>query len=229
MPDDHVDITTPSQLISKLGFTHDVVKSSLLIDEAFIGTFKQNVSIPHYIYAPDAQAILKHYCQTKVAVTGSSSEVSRSSFRALINKTDKEELTLQDFADLQQMGNQKFALEHYQNWLAGLGPLYGIDVLNLFEWELDDGNWLAMCQLEFDIAWKDIFTPFNCRSLITSLLSVNPVCVQPPKYDFHHRLITRLWPEVLSIPINPHKRKKTGFLSKVKSLARMRRLAGSVF
>jgi hypothetical protein len=225
MPDDHADLTTPSQLLSKLGLNHDIVKSSLIIDDEFIEIFKQNVPIPHYVYAPDAQAILKHYAQCKVAVTGSSSEVSRFSFRALTNKSQREKLTLLDFADLQHMGKHKFAFHHYQSWLDGLGPLYNVDLLNLFEWELDDGNWLAMCQLEFDIAWKDIFTPFNCRSLINCLLSIKPHYLHTPKFEFHHRLISNLWPEVLNVPINPHKHKKAGLFSKIKSFARMRQLA----
>ena len=167
----------------------------------------------------------EQYSQTKVVVTGSTSEVSRSSFRALVkNKPKNEKITVQDFARLQQMGKHKFALDHFEKWLSGIGNFYNLDILNLFEWELDDGNWLAMCQLEFDIAWKDIFTPFNCRRVITDMLSVKQEYMMPPKYELYNTLINKLWPEVLSVAINPHKKKKTGFSSRVKASARARLL-----
>lgn len=222
MRDDHSDVTTPSRLLSKLGLKHDVVKSSLIIDDEFIEIFKKNVSIPHYIYAPDAQAILNYYVHSKVAVTGSTSEVSRSSFRALMNRPKSQKLVLQNFARLQNMGTNKFALDHFEKWFSGLREVYNLDILNLFEWELDDGNWLAMCQLEFDIAWKDIFTPFNCRSLITTMLSVKQEYMMPPKYELYQMLIKNLWPEVLNVPINPHKKKKTSLSSKLKSFVRLK-------
>jgi hypothetical protein len=222
MQDDHPDITTAAQLSSYLGLKHDVVRSSLIIDDEFINIFKKNVPIPHYIYAPDAQAILNYYAYDKVAVTGSTSEVSRSSFRALINRPRDHKLTVQHFMRLQGMGSNKFARDHYEKWLSGLGNAYNLDILNLFEWELDDGNWLSMCQLEFDIAWKDIFSPFNCRRLITALLSVKQEYMMPPKYELYRMLIKNMWPDVLDVPINPHKKKKTSMSSKLKSYLRLK-------
>ena len=222
MRDDHPDVTIAARLSSVLGLKHDVVRSSLIIDDEFIDIFKKNVPIPHYIYAPDAQAILNYCAHGKVAVTGSTSEVSRSSFRALINRPRDHKLTAQHFMRLQSMGTNKFARVHYEKWLLGLGNVYNLDILNLFEWELDDGNWLAMCQLEFDIAWKDIFSPFNCRRLITTLLSVKQQYMMPPKYELYRMLIKNMWPEVLNVPINPHKRKKTSMSSKLMSYARLK-------
>lgn len=221
-PENHPDVRIPFQILSRLGLKHDVVKSSLIMDDEFVKVFKKNVPVPHYIYAPDAQAILNYYGKSKVAVTGSTSEVSRSSFRALLNKPLNEKLTIWDFASLQNMGKNQFALSHYEVWLSTLGNIYNLDVLNLFEWELDDGNWLANCQLEFDIAWRDIFTPFNCRDLIITILSVEKRYMQAPEYEFHKGLILKLWPEVLSFPVNPHKNKKKGLYTLLKSYVRNR-------
>jgi hypothetical protein len=228
MPDNHPDVATPSQLLTGLNLKHEVVRSSLIIDDEFIEIFKRNVSIPHYIYAADAQAILNYYTQSKVAVTGSVSEVCRSSFRAKNRYLKNKDITIKDFARLQQMGMDKYALDHFNHWLLRTGELYNLHILSLFEWELDDGNWLAMCQLEFDIAWKDIFTPFNCRNLIKAMWSVKQEYMWPPEYQLYKAVINELWPEVLSVPINPHKDKKTGFLSKIRSFAR-KRLTGFIY
>jgi hypothetical protein len=220
MPDDHPDVVVPSQVLAGLGLKHEVVKSSLLVDDPFLDIFKKNVPVAHYIYAPDAQAILRHYCQEKVAVTGSASEVARSSFRAKNIYARNTDITNERLARFQDMGTQKYALDHYEQWRAGLGDIHNLHILSLFEWELDDGNWLAMCQLEFDAAWKDIFTPFNCRELISTMLSVDPQLTTAPKYELYHTLIDKLWPEALDIPINPHKNYKISVKSKVKSYAR---------
>ncbi len=64
-----------------------------------------------------------------------------------------------------------------------------------------------MTQLEFDIAWREIITPYNCRDVLTTMLGVDERYRCAPDYTLFKRLIDRLWPEVLSEPINPHKPK----------------------
>ena len=205
-PENHADVGIPSALLSKLGLKHDVVKSSFIMTDEFLTAFRKNVPIAHPLYAPDAQAILDYYGQMKVAVTGSASEIARSSFRRDLNKPKNDVVTPQDLAKLQIMGENSFALHHFQRWLSGTGEIYNLDILDLFEWEQGHGNWLAMCQTEFDIAWKDIFTPFNCRNLLITMLSVDEQYRRPP-YELHEKIISKLWPELLSVPINPHYQK----------------------
>jgi hypothetical protein len=99
-----------------------------------------------------------------------------------------------------------FALKHFDNWLSDLGDTHGINVLDLFEWEQGHGNWLAMTQLEFDSAWRDIFTPYNSRDVLVTLLSVDESYRRKPEYRLFRDLMARLWPEVLREPINPERR-----------------------
>ena len=216
-PDTHMDIAIPSKILSGLGLQHDVVQSSYIIDDEFLNFFKKNTSLPHYVYIPDAYAILNFYHQEKVAVTGSVSEIARSAFRAQLGKPDTEIVTAYDLARLQKMGKNGYALKSFENWLADLERSYNIDPLVLFEWEQAHGNWLAMCQLEFDIAWKDLFTPFNCRQLLVDFLSVKEEHRKNPKNALYKRLILILWPELLQVPINPHEKAKKNFSVKVKS------------
>jgi len=216
-PENYIDITIPSMLLSKLGLKHDIVKSTFIINDEFIKIFKKNVPLAHYIYAPDAQAILDYYFQRKVAVTGSVSEIARCSFRSQLKKSEKEKVTAYDLSRLQRMGKNQFAINCFENWLSGLGEIHNLHILDMFEWEQGHGNWLAMCQLEFDLAWKDTFTPFNCRNLLITMLSVKEKYRKPPKYELFERLILDLWPEILSVPINPHKKKNNGLYSIIKS------------
>ncbi len=206
-PSNYADVTVPAELVSKVGLNLDIVNSSWLMDDAFIDAFKQNTTLPHYIYAPDAQAILNYYGQRKVVAVGSVSEIGRLSFRSMLRKPETDPTTTEDLCRLQRMGTCPYNMQSFGDWMDNLGNIYNIPILDMFEWEQGHGNWLAMCQLEFDIAWKDLFAPFNCRNLLTTLLSVDRVYRDAPNYDLFLNIIERLWPDLLSVPINPHKNK----------------------
>jgi len=207
-PDDHPDVEIPSILLTQVGLRHHLVKSSYILDDEFLKTFRQNTSLAHHIYAADAQAILKYYGHEKIVATGSVSEIARCSFRKELGKPCHHPVTPHDFARLQKMGTCQFVIKSFENWLSGIPELYNYHILDMFEWEQGHGNWLAMCQLEFDIAWKDLFTPFNSRDLLITMLSVDEKYRKRPDYRLHHELILRLWPELLTVPINPHMNKK---------------------
>lgn len=198
MPENHADIIVPSKLLSKLGLPHTIIKSGYAADGEFLKTFHENVDFAHRVYAHDAYAIQRHGGLKKVAVTGSVSEIARCSYRV------GGAITGETLSRLQRMGTNRFAIDHFERWLAGLGNIYNLHPLDIFEWEQGHGNWLAMCQLEFDSAWKDIFTPFNCRALLLDMLSVREEFRRPPDYTFYKLMISRLWPEVLGVPVNPH-------------------------
>lgn len=214
MPDDHADVRIPSILLSNLKLKHDVVKSSYIISDEFIQAFKKNTSLAHDVYAPDAYAILKYNGQKKVAVTGGVSEAGRRSVRDMYNKLKKEKITARDLSKIESMGNSQFAINNFEKWLWGLGDIHNVDTLTLFDWEQEHGTWHAMSQLEFNIGWKDIFTPFNCRELLIRMLSVKEKYRKAPKHVLCKNLILMLWPEVLSVPINPHKKKRFIFFTK---------------
>ncbi len=208
MPENHADIIVPALLASKLGLKHDIVEAPPAMDVEFMSVFQNNVSFPHKKWGPDAQAIMEYNRHSKVTVTGSASEVARCFYRPR-----SRQITPQSLSSL-VMGNHLFAVEPFKNWLNGLNDTFNYDKFDLFYWEQRAGNWLAMCQSEFDVAWKDIFTPFNCRELIVGMLAVEEKYRKPPTYELYREIISQLWPEVLSAPINPHKRKSVGVLLK---------------
>ena len=84
---------------------------------------------------------------------------------------------------------------------------YGFKILDLFCWEQRMGNWQAMSQTEWDIV-QEVFTPFNCRELLTTLLAVDLKFRKEPNYRLYREIINTLWNDVLSEPINPISRKE---------------------
>jgi hypothetical protein len=208
MSEDHADIEVPALLLSKLGLRHEVLNAAECLDAGFEAAYKKSVTLAHDVWAPDAQAIFSHYRLSKVAITGSASETVRSPY-PIRKKSKNGEFTAHGAATYRGilMGESAFAINHLERWLSELGPQFNLDIDHLFYWEQRSANWLAMCQLEFDSAWKDIFTPFNCRNLLLDMLSVEEKHREKPTYEFYRRLMLKMWPEVLRIPINPHKKK----------------------
>jgi len=202
MPDNHQDPVVAARLLGKLRIPHTIIKAFPYMSAAFSKTFKENVFLAHEHYGPDAEAILQEFSRKKVAVTGSGAEVARSSFRARIDGS-KGVYTAEEIATVLHMGGSEFAVKAYSDWLDGVGDTHDVHLLDLLSWENLHGNWLAGTQLEFDTAWQDIFTPFNCRELLVSLLCIDEKYRSAPDYDAFCELIRIMWPELLDEPINP--------------------------
>lgn len=205
-PDDHADVTVSGKLLDQLDLDHIVIKARKTTTSEFSRIFKENVFLAHDHYGPDAEAILHCFSRQKVAVTGSGAEVGRSYHNP--PHENNGQVTAGYLSILEDMDSNPFAIQHFQQWLDEVGELYNVNLLDLFEWEIGSGNWLAMTQLEFDIAWKDIFTPFNCRAIMTLMLSVDEPYRKGPQNVLFLETIHALWPEVLCEPINPHKTAK---------------------
>lgn len=201
----NTDVTIAGTLCQKLGMEHVALMSPQLPSPEFEAAFKNNVLFAHDHYCADAEAILHQYGRKRVAMTGSGAEVGRLSFRKELPFSNFRRIDATDLADLQRMGQHPFLLAHFKQWLDDAQPAHDIPILDLFEWEQGHGNWLAMTQLEFDTAWRDIFTPFNCRELLVTFLSVPSSQREPPEGRFFLDLIRSMWPETLGEPINPGK------------------------
>jgi hypothetical protein len=228
MPDDAPDVAVPGRLLEKLGLAHDVVRAPLTMSAGFSYIFKSSIYLAHDQYGCDAEAILAYSGRRKAVMTGSGAEVSRCSFRSQLPAAHRRRITAADLAHLQRMDESDFAIRHFQEWLNGLGNRHGVPVLDLFEWEQGHGNWLAMTQLEFDTAWREIFTPYNSRLLLETLLATDERFRRKPDYQLFRAAIERLWPEVMIEPINPVTRPLPGS-GPVRRLARMLRKYSGTF
>lgn len=92
-------------------------------------------------------------------------------------------------------------------WTADLGEAgaNGYSVLDMLYREQRLGNWGAQFPAEQDIAVEE-FSPFNCRLLITTMLSAPRSRRAAPDYPVYRRIIEEAWPELLTVPFNPSPR-----------------------
>ena len=201
----HADIRIPSKLLSKLKLTHHIFSAPTKIkDPHFKEIFDKGVPFAHDKWALKAEAYFNYYDLKKVAVVGTVSDIAKRHYH---NSTSNDKpVTSQKLSKLIGSENDKFALTHLDKWIMGIGEIYNYNVLDLFYWEQRAGRWVATNNLEFDVGWKDIFIPYNCRALLVVMLSVDEEFRRAPNYVLYDKIIRRLWPKVLSEPINPHKR-----------------------
>ena len=98
----------------------------------------------------------------------------------------------------------EFAIEAFSQWLGQVPTDLNFDLLDLFYWEQKCGQWLAVGQVELDLG-PECFTPYNCRTLLGTLLGTHRDYRVGPDYELYRALLTELSAAVLVEPINPHK------------------------
>lgn len=206
LTDEHADVTVPARLLARLRLRHDVIRATSLMTPEFSLHYKRNVHLAHDHYGHDAEAILRHYGRNGAALTGSGAEVGRRPFRVKLPHADRVRFTPEMLAWLEYGSTHPFLVASFAEWLDDVGRQRHVKLLDLFEWEQDYGNWLAMVQLEFDTAWRDIFTPYNCREVLAAMLGVPERYRRPRDGILWRMFIGQMWPELLSEPINPHRR-----------------------
>lgn len=99
---------------------------------------------------------------------------------------------------------------------------YGYDPYDLFYWECRIGAWLSLWLLETSVAQEEV-SLYNDRWLLKRMLSVG--YDRRRTDDLFYRVIRHLWPECLSVPINPHEESRipgAGTLDRVVSGAVLR-------
>lgn len=166
--------------------------------------YRRNVSIARDGWGTIAQGMYQHYPKERVWVKGNCAEVARCAFYHSLSNYP-EQVNAESLAALVGMGENAFAIKHFDKWLEGAwaaGERYGYDFIDVFYWEQRMGSWQAGSQAEMDFV-QEAFAPYNCRELLETLLAVDVTYRCAPRYELFRRIALRLWEETLSAPINP--------------------------
>jgi len=194
------DVTAPSRLLQKLGRKHEVLDCRDDVDDEFAKIYRRNVIMAHEEYCPVAQALLDHTPSQRVCIRGDVAEIAKCFYR--LDVSNREEVTAHDLCALVGLPKEPFVVKEFERWLSGArGRSCNVPLLDLFYWEQEAPRLHAMIEAECDIA-RESFAPLNCRSLLTTMLSVPERYRQEPTFDFFRALIRDLWPEALMEPIN---------------------------
>ena len=197
----HVDIVIASKILKNLGLKHHLIQCPKRMDEEFKKIYERNVPTAREVYGELVQGLYEQLPENKIHVKGNASSV-------IEYEMWPEEIRLNGMglAKHALMGKNCFAACEFEKWLVNTSKsLYNIDILTLYMWEQRLGSWQGMSQTEWDIA-QEFFDPCNCRTLLTTLLSI-PIEYRTypyPKSIIFDFLMREMWPDVLSVPINPN-------------------------
>jgi hypothetical protein len=202
LPTDNSDVTIPATLLPRYGYQHEALDCSSPADPEFLELYTRNVTCARLERARGIYWTYKRFGgENRVVVHNGMSEVAKCFYGSSVRRR----LTGGSLARLSHMGGNEYAIGQFSQWLEDaktVCDVTGMGILDLFYWEQRAGSWGGMCHAEADIA-HDTFLPFNCRSLITSMLSVEEKYRLQPYNELHRCVIAHLWPDLLDTPINP--------------------------
>jgi hypothetical protein len=201
------DLRIPQNLASRLGFQHHIIDCRKPLTAEFAEVYMKNTDLAHLKdWGEIAHGMLKEYPPDRVSIKGSCTEIGRCSFYKLGKHT---KITSGDrffgIPSISAWSEIDFIKTRVIDWYEkakNCEEIFGYDLFDLFYWEHRMGSWQAQNQLEWDIV-QEVFTPYNNREIIDTMLQVNARFRSVPELLFFNTLIFDLWEDLLAEPINP--------------------------
>jgi len=206
LTDNSADIKIPEKLFSKLSFPHQIIDCNKTISDDFLRIYNNNTDTPHKYWSLISAGMYKNFPKERINIKGNCSEI----VRCFYYPNGKYPKIIDDSYLINLVDNWKhidFIKTRLSEWIQEIKIInndFGYNILDLFYWEHRMGSWQAQSQLEGDII-HETFTPFNNRELLDIMLSVD--VKQRCKINRYNKLyievMSTLWKEVLSEPVNP--------------------------
>ncbi len=213
------DVKIPSLLSETLGIKHKKLDCRVEeLNEGFKKRYLESTDMAHLDdWGLIAYGISKTFPKDVISVKGSCSETGRCFFYK--NGKHPKLKSGDDILDINPGWKEiPFIVDRIHQWFNEVkksSVSKGYNILDLYHWEMSTGSWQSQSQLEWDLV-HDTFTPFNNRELLDIMLHINTKYRSKPNYKLYRDSMKRLWPEVLSQPINPLSAKRE-IKSKMKS------------
>ncbi|MDP3334168.1 MAG: hypothetical protein Q8Q40_00910 [Methylococcaceae bacterium] len=196
------DVWVPNNLRKRLNLDFTCISPEEIRDD-FLLKYKQEHIVPRVL--PKTENIQYHYDRNYnnnvININGNCAEIARCYYGHTGMKISLDMLLV--------FSGYKNKIPFFENqiekWYLTANKYseeYGISLLDIFYWEQRLGNWGANYPFEQDIAIEEM-SPFNNRSLLLSILKIDPNNRKSPNYYFFEKLVRILWNDVLLEPINP--------------------------
>ncbi|MBN1854036.1 MAG: hypothetical protein JW829_15000 [Pirellulales bacterium] len=197
----HPDIAVPKRLLSRANLKHRTVNMPPVMSEEFAQIYRASLETPHENWGVMSEGLLRALPAELRIVTGNISEVCRCFYW---DDSTPPEVTPYLLTEKSLLGRSRFTLNAFEQWLSDAQFGKAFHPLDMAYWEQRAGSWAAAMHDELAIA-HDAFPLYNCRELLTTMLSVDNKYRRAPNYELYQQLIKHMWPEGLSEPINPPK------------------------
>jgi hypothetical protein len=199
------DRVVAGNLARRQGLRLTELRYAKKLDDEFADRLAANMSFitASHTIGFEAQAITRAFGTDVTLLNGNVSEIARNYFgfmpRSLV---DERYLTCAIDLELSPLTRAELA-----RWLPEARKACArgrIELSDLFYWEFRMGCWQAYVQVQLG-GMLDIFTPYNCRKLLETLLSAPKGARSGVVAPLYREMIAQSWPELLDVPINPSK------------------------
>lgn len=195
----HRDLAIPRRLLARADIRHRILNMPPAVTDEFASIYRASVDAPHEDWALMAEGLARILPADTLIVVGNVSETCRHQYR---HGGPVTHVTPEVLAQRTGMQPDPFALEAFGNWLDAARFGESFHPFDMCQWEQRSGSWAAEMNGEVAIAHEQI-SAYNCRELLATLLSVDELYRRGPDHELYQRLITHMWPDGLSEPINP--------------------------
>lgn len=199
------DTEIPARLLGRLGLSHHVADASGGPTASFWDAYRRTAPFANKAYAANIEAA-SEAIENRWGVTGHVAEIPKAYYRSarFARRPTPGRISLETGT-----AGHPYAVAAQREWLDGAVATDGVNPLDLLYWEQRVGNWAGMWSLQYDLVWRDVLMPFNCRSLLTTLLALPEEWRRPPEVRLWSDLIRGWWPELLQEPFggNPAARR----------------------
>ena len=193
------DIRIPKEIFRLIGLPFNVHQVAQDVPEEFKQIFLDNTFYSREQLLPVIYNVYYQKFSDKVNILGVG-EVGRTKFY-----DDPKKLTPYYLAYMLHYRKSSYAVRECESWLAGAKSVarqYGLNIMTLFWWEVLIGNWGSVGNSESDIAIEE-FDPYDCHLLYEIFLSTDVKYRTLKDNILFKELIQFMWPQLLSLPVNP--------------------------
>ena len=205
LQENHPDVKIPLYLADRLGLRFHVRDTRDILPGWFTGILVQNVSGARII--PKTRIIFGHFLrdENRINLNGNTAEIARNAYDEYGLIPENRQLTVDELVNLFAYTGYSgidYVRNQLQLWKQELDErsLDTARLLDFMYWEQRMGNWGAFFPAEQDIAIDEI-APFNCRSLLETLIAAPRELRTRPKWTLFRELIREMWPDALNVPI----------------------------
>ncbi len=196
-----VDVKLPERICRENHIRHDVLVPSESPSAAFRSAFGEHVFRPHPEFTAYMESELNYSRGEIAGVTGNIAEIVKNPYAGKIGTEGFDDRDPAQLSRLVRMQGFSYAESAIARWRDQAVTQGSLSIPQLFFWENRCGRWLSRNVLMFDIGWREIVMPLNCRALLVDMLAVPISLRQRPECLAFERMIKAQWPELLATPI----------------------------
>ncbi len=203
------DALVPYLLSKYLSLDYHWISIPARMSDEFAKVYLNNAEPAHLLDGRIAEGLTQQFPSNHVSISSLGSEIMRCAYyerpETMPRSLNGKKLANWYFKSFTHSETNTLIEDEITRWLANIQTnTFNVQLLDLYYWEVRVGSWAASGVAEWDLI-HEALPLFSNRLLIETMLAVDIQKRQDPEYEIYFDLMKKMWPQVLWLPINPHK------------------------